>query len=397
MPGTYNTSAHSTAGAAGSAAAEGEAAAAEFLAAADTAAAADKWPIGRGLQGDHLYDVPPEVLARVRQATSYTHDLGKKEKDLLTAAVKRGLERPECPPEALARWAEDHNQNRLHFLKEWVEDTSFASLLVCERHTRREEHFDETLYYRVTKVGLFRQFEADRFAWRKDWVTDVLRGARGQPIDHPDYPGEEDYKLHRVLKSVIDGQRTSGVREQGLGLESAVRPEHGAMAAEAARRIMEAPGGGAREVIPAIAGAPAPAPAPKRGAAADAPKKKAKKAKPEPTEEEKAQADAAKAAADEQKKNRKAAETHKRALGALSVRLQRTLGRLEKIETVPRLKMTCAHVEDLKQAIEQVREAESVRTLNAANSEAPPCMKELKSTAETAAKAAEAHAKEQKV
>ena len=61
------------------------------------------------------------------------------------------------------------------------------------------------------------------------------------------------------------------------------------------------------------------------------------------------------------------------------------------------MKMTCAHVEDLKQLFEQVREAESVRTLNAANSEAPPCMKELKSTAETAAKAAEAHAKDMKV
>ena len=64
-------------------------------------------------------------------------------------------------------------------MKEWVEDTSFASLLVCERHTRREEHFDETLYYRVSKVDLNRQFETDRFAWRVDWVNDVLWGLPG--------------------------------------------------------------------------------------------------------------------------------------------------------------------------------------------------------------------------
>ena len=336
------------------------------------------------------WKVPGDVLARVRSAVEYD-DLDKKTKDMIYSAIRRGTENPECPPAVLARWAEDRasGTGRLQFMKEWVEDTSFAHVVVYERHGHRVESFDETEYQRVSRVELERRYEVDRFPNRSEWVDDVLRGARGRPMEHPDYPGSERHALHRVLKSVIDGSRNTSIVEQGLGLATSAAPVHARIAAAAAERLQEG-SHGSRESIPQLhrfGGASNS----KGGSPSKAKKAKAKakaKAKPAMTEEE----HAAMAALEVVKVNRKAAEGHIKVISGWKLRPQRAEARLKTANGSS--KLTEAMIEDLQAEVQKCCEAEAVRVDCAGRGAEPPELAELKRNVETAAKAAEIRCKE---
>jgi hypothetical protein len=342
-------------------------------------------PIGRGLLPAQSYKVPADVLARVRGAVQID-DLDKKTKDQLAAAIRRGTAVAECPPEVIARWAEARQNpaERMSFFKEYVEDTSFSGVVVYERHARREEVFDETQYHRVSRVDLGRLFQTDRFGHRNEWIDDIIRGARGPPVPHPDYPGSKEHELHRVLKSVVDGKRNSNFFEQGLGLDSAVAPQHAHLAAAATERRAES----SRGSIPQLQHAGAGAPSPKRKA-----KAKAKaKAKPALSDEQMAAAAASKLEEDKRKANRRQAEAHGRLLANLCLRLQRAAARLRTAPAGSRL--TEAMVEDLEAEASKAREAEALRADCAARCDQPPDVGELKRSCEAAAKAAEGRCKE---
>ena len=344
-------------------------------------------PIGRGLQPCQSYRIPADVLARVREAIQID-DLDKKTKDQLAAAIRRGTSVAECPPEVIARWAEARQNpaERMSFFKEYVEDTSFGGVVVYERHARREEVFDETQYHRVSRVDLGRLFQTDRFGHRKEWIDDIIRGARGPPIPHPDYPGSKEHELHRVLKSMVDGARNSNFFEQGLGLDSAIAPQHAHLAAAAAERLQlqAASSRGSTPQLHAGAGAPSP----KRKA-----KTKAKaKAKPVLSDEQMAAAAAHRLEEDRRKANRRQAEAHGRLLANLCLRLQRAAARLRTAPAGSRL--TEAMVEDLEAEASKAREAEALRADCAARCVAPPDMGQLKRSWEAAAKAAEGRSKE---
>ena len=344
-------------------------------------------PIGRGLQPFQCYNVPTDVRARVQGAVKID-DLDKKTRDLIASAIKRGLQVEECPPEVIARWneARQNPAERMSFFKEFVEDSSFGGIVVYERHARREEVFDETQYHRVNRVELGRLYQTDRFPHRTEWIDDVIKGARGVPLPHPDYPGSKEHELHRVLKSVVDGKRNSNFFEQGLGLDSAVAPQNAELAAAAAEQLqLEAQS--SRGSMPQL----------RAGAGAPSPKRKAKakaKAKPKPvlSDEQMAAAAALKLEEDRRKANRRQAEAHGRLLANLCLRLQRAAARLRTAPAGSRL--TQAMVEDLEAEASNAREAEALRADCAARCVEPPDVGELKRSGEAAAKAAEARCKE---
>jgi len=344
-------------------------------------------PIGRGLQPFQRYNVPTDVRARVQGAVKID-DLDKKTRDLLASAIKRGTQVEECPPEVIARWneARQNPAERMSFFKEFVEDSSFGGIVVFERHARREEVFDETQYHRVNRVELGRLYQTDRFPHRTEWIDDVIKGARGVPLPHPDYPGSKEHELHRVLKSVVDGKRNSNFFEQGLGLDSAVAPQNAELAAAAAEQLqLEAQS--SRGSMPQL----------RAGAGAPSPKRKAKakaKAKPKPvlSDEQMAAAAALKLEEDRRKANRRQAEAHGRLLANLCLRLQRAAARLRTAPAGSRL--TEAMVEDLEAEASKAREAEALRADCAARCVEPPDMGQLKRSCEAAAKAAEGRCKE---
>ena len=266
-----------------------------------------------------------------------------------------------------------------------MEDTSFGGIVVYERHARREEVFDETQYHRVSRVDLGRLFQTDRFAHRNEWIDDVIRGARGSPIPHPDYPGSKEHELHRVLKSVVDGKRNSNFFEQGLGLDAAVAPQHAQLAAAAAEQL-QLQAQSSRGSTPQLhAGAGAPSPKRKAKAKAKA------KAKPVLSDEQMAAAAALKLEEDRRKANRRQAEAHGRQLANLSLRLQRAAARLG---TAPGSRLTEAMVEDLESELTKARAAEAACLDCAGRGMEPPDMSELKRSCETAAKVAENRCKE---
>ena len=160
--------------------------------------------LGHGIHPDMCYNMPEDVRARVQAADKWM-DLSKPIRDKLAAAIRRSCSMCDCPIPVIKRWVESKGnpEDRLQFIKEFAEDTSFARVDVYERHMRCEEYFDETLYHRVSKAGLRRKYNTDCFPNRERWIEEDLRGARGRPLDNPDHPGDPEWALHRVL---IGGQ-----------------------------------------------------------------------------------------------------------------------------------------------------------------------------------------------
>ena len=212
----------------------------------------------------------------------------------------------------IARWSEARSdpEQRLQFIKEYAQDTSFASVVVYERHARREEDFDETLYHRVSQAGLRRKYETDRFLNWEEWVEEDLRGACRRPLDNPDHPNDPDWALHRVLMRVVDGVRTARLKEQGIGLDTRIAPEH-APALAAAAHVLSDGSRGLRDYVPNFGSENPPA-------------AKAKAKGKAVLSEEQVAAAAQKRAADELlRKHRKLADAQARVLANLCGRLQR--------------------------------------------------------------------------
>ena len=237
-------------------------------------------------------------------------------------------------------------------------------------------------------MDLERLYHVDRFPTRSEWVDDVLHGARGRPMEHPDHPDSERHALYRVLKSVVDGCRSTSVVEQGLGLtiDTGAAPEHARIVAAAAERL-QAGSHGSREVVPQLHRYGA---ASKGGSSPSKAKKSKAKAKAKPAMSEEEQA--AMAALELIKMNRKAAEAHIKVINSWKLRLQRAVARLKTAGGTS--KLTEAMIEDLEAEVYKAGEAEVVRVDCAGRGAEPPDIAELKRSCEMVAKAAESRCKE---
>ena len=124
-------------------------------------------PAGSG----KLYKVPEETVKMILDAT-VPSDVDLPTRCKLYSAINRMMERPYVNPKIVARWSADSHSNakKFQFLKEWVQDTSCAEMLVKEKHTRTHSSFEDNTHCWATKceihnkLGAFHCEEAKEFA-----------------------------------------------------------------------------------------------------------------------------------------------------------------------------------------------------------------------------------------
>jgi hypothetical protein len=106
---------------------------------------------GKDIYKGKTYKIPDEVLAMIRAATN-SQDIPKEERNKLYAAIGRNIDKPEVPAQVLARWTMDRkcHKTAFLFLKEWAEDTTFASCTVTEEHNRTLASYTRTEFTWIT-------------------------------------------------------------------------------------------------------------------------------------------------------------------------------------------------------------------------------------------------------
>ncbi|MCP4243717.1 MAG: hypothetical protein GY772_24455, partial [bacterium] len=143
------------------------------------------------------YYIPPAELEQVMAAAT-PRDLEVGLRNKLQLAMHRAMQKPNVPPEVLARWADAKRdrtgQSSLLCLQEWVKDNSFGTLLVSERCDRKASTFAQEQYIWCTRADLMRDYDGWRSEEGKAHVEKLLAGAK-QSRPHPQHPKDKDMRL----------------------------------------------------------------------------------------------------------------------------------------------------------------------------------------------------------
>jgi hypothetical protein len=161
-------------------------------------------PAAAGVPTHLQYHIPDSIVQQVREAVA-PEDIDVRTRKQLYAGISRSVQRAEAfiPGPVLARWSEDRKSaaGTFTFLKAWVEDPSFGTLTVEERHRRASETFSKVSYEWVTMADLLTRYHAHPD--REGYVEKLIRAARTKA--HPQHPRDPEMKLYRVLQKMSEG------------------------------------------------------------------------------------------------------------------------------------------------------------------------------------------------
>lgn len=166
------------------------------------------------------YEVPQAIVEAVMSAT-FPSEMGDQGwRDRLQGRMRRALGRPDASPSFLAKWAEAKKDRSgkatWGLLKEWLQDPGVAMVMTTETRVREESSFKEGLFELVSRPELEMRFQCDRFPTRKSYVDKLISGAKGKPVPHPSFPKDKAWKQYKLLKSSVEGARTSAATVQSL-------------------------------------------------------------------------------------------------------------------------------------------------------------------------------------
>ena len=111
------------------------------------------------------------------------------------------------PVPVIARFAEDKNNKpqMLSLLKEWVADTSCASIEYSERHMTLTDTYSKREYVRMTRLELDIKYHSSAKPDGKKFVDFLVKTSKSFP--HPDYPKKKEMRQYRVLQHIIEGEK----------------------------------------------------------------------------------------------------------------------------------------------------------------------------------------------
>ena len=165
----------------------------------------------------------------VLEATD-SNDISPAIRNKLYLGLGRQLKRDEETMDGaiLARYAEDKAGNNLFpFLQEWVADTSFAEVVVFERHIAESATYKITEWGWYTQADVYAQFNAWQSPEAKAHADKLLGGAR-KTAPHPQHRKDKTMKLHKLFRGSIEGQKNSSLHHHGAELKGKLTtPEHG--------------------------------------------------------------------------------------------------------------------------------------------------------------------------
>ena len=113
------------------------------------------------------------------------------------------------PVPVIARYAEDKNNKpqMLSLLKEWVADTSCATISYSERHMTLSDTYSNREYVRMTRLELDLKYNSSTNPDGKKFVDFLVKTSKCFP--HPDYPKRKEMRQYRVLQHILEGKKNS--------------------------------------------------------------------------------------------------------------------------------------------------------------------------------------------
>ena len=111
------------------------------------------------------------------------------------------------PGPVVARYAEDKSNKpqMLSLLKEWVADTSCATISYSERHVTIADTYSTKEYDRMTRLELDIKYKSAEYPEGKKIVDFLVKTSKS--FAHPDYPKKKEMRQYRVLQHVLEGKK----------------------------------------------------------------------------------------------------------------------------------------------------------------------------------------------
>lgn len=113
------------------------------------------------------------------------------------------------PVPVVARYAEDklNRPQMLSLLKEWVADTSCATISYSERHMTVSDVYSNREYVRMTRLDLDIKYNSSANLDGKKLVDFLVKTSKCFP--HPDYPNKKEMRQYRVLQHILEGKKNT--------------------------------------------------------------------------------------------------------------------------------------------------------------------------------------------
>ena len=158
---------------------------------------------GKDIYKGRTYNITDDLLAVIRAATN-SQDIPKKDRNKLFAAINRNIDKPEVPAQVLARWTMDRKCHKTAFLfmKEWAEDTTFASCTVTEEHNRRIAAYTKTEFTWMTKYDIYKETHAYHDQGARSFADKIMEKALTKPHTNPAHRDDPDFLLYKVTTHI---------------------------------------------------------------------------------------------------------------------------------------------------------------------------------------------------
>ena len=120
-------------------------------------------------------------------------------------AASAGKNPMNIPAPVIARYAEDKGSRQLMLtlLKEWVTDTSCATISYNEHHIAISDTYSSKEYAWLTRLELDLKYSSLTNPDGKKFVDFIVKNSKSFP--HPDYPKRKEWRQYRVLGKLLEG------------------------------------------------------------------------------------------------------------------------------------------------------------------------------------------------
>ena len=164
-------------------------------------------------------DVPIKVRNRLYAAMGRVFD-----------AAANGRNPLNIQPSVVARYVDEKGSQAASFkmLKEFVADTSCATMTFDEKHVLSSERYMDKQYERLTQLDLEIRYDAATNPAGKAHVEFLMKNSKSFP--HPDFPKNKSMRQYKVLKHLTEGTSASQKHTISLAASSGVTDSSAALA-----------------------------------------------------------------------------------------------------------------------------------------------------------------------
>jgi hypothetical protein len=161
-------------------------------------------------------------------------DITPPERRKLYTALGRAMEKysDEIPPAVICRYNSDKESGNLFpFLQEWVKDPRFGCVTIKEEHTKITKNYTETQWGWYTRADLYTRWSGWTSQEGRDHAENMIKKAKTSiPNIDPAHKKDKKMKMYKLLKSAVEGGRTTNEHREGQEFQGQCPAEQAAAA-----------------------------------------------------------------------------------------------------------------------------------------------------------------------